>query len=465
MRQQQKRHAHIFVEQILLFAIHTALLKQGSYIKIYFIHEYDDEKEKIGELEGLWKHALQIGKKWTGISESFHGSIHYISEQNALIGNLYRNLISWDESIEKLLSCKSNKIFAGVDIGWKKTLLTYIYKDEEEDRLQAKYARSAFGGYDISLIDSEYEFRQYDEMLSIFLTGSRKTDENSIEGRMLREIRGMYQKETKQCDSYYHGIFDLIAMQIEKNNYTIPLDVYNNMDEFYSFMKMMTYNILLLFLNIGYILGRMYGKSLKENSSEIHIFLGGNGAKFLRWVSNIKDYDCIDESNNDRIFIVGMNGYGILDVLKKGFFIVDEKNKNKKLMVVIHLEHEMKEEMVNGYIFQETPNFYNYSGTLSSLEPENVENCFQVSEDEQQMPAEKQAAASSNDNTDDKQKFYNEMGELRKKIFYSEDKKYMNQGQNFQEITDISQIIRANSHAVCKEIIHAINNMKDNDES
>ena len=57
MKQQQKRHAHIFVQQILLFAIHTALLKQCSYIKINFLQFYDDENEKVGQLEGLWKHA------------------------------------------------------------------------------------------------------------------------------------------------------------------------------------------------------------------------------------------------------------------------------------------------------------------------------------------------------------------------------------------------------------------------
>ncbi len=434
MKQQQKRLAHIFTEQILLFAIHSAILKNCSYIKIYFLHSYDDNNEQVGQLEGLWKHALQFGKRWTGISEVIDNSVLGMSEQKALAGSLYKNLTLRNESMERLLSKDSGKVFASVDIGWKKTLIAHIYNDDN-GKLKSEYAHIKFGGYNIGMTNTEYDFQRYDEIVGIFLMGSRKVDENTPEGLLLKALRDT--RKSKGCSSCYCGLFDLIAMQVEKNNYAIPPDVYNKMDEFRSFVKMMTYNISLLFLNIGYILGCM--KKGNTGEKELRVYLGGNGAKFLKWVSNIKDYDYIDASNKDKVFIVGMGGYTILDILQKGF---ETGSGTKCKDVVIYLEHDMKEEMLNGYIFQEIPGFYGFNGNVPNLAPGKVNNCFTA-------------------NT--KQNFYGLMGSIKQTIFEPEYNTNTPDNTNNKQEEDISQVISANSEAICKEIIKAVNNMKSDD--
>lgn len=90
MKLEIKRYAHIFVEQIVLYAIYQALVHQCSCIKINFLHCYEEENEKIGQLEGLWKHALENGKNWTGISTSFASPVEYMGEYEALTYYLYK---------------------------------------------------------------------------------------------------------------------------------------------------------------------------------------------------------------------------------------------------------------------------------------------------------------------------------------------------------------------------------------
>ncbi len=490
---QQKSNAHIFVQEIMLSCIYEALLRKCAYIKVNFLHCIEEKEEKIGQLKGLWRHTLNVAKKWTGISESMDGSINCISEYEALTYYLYMQLNRSYSMIEQTLNISSETIYAGVDIGWKKTLITHIYENEEEN-LQARYTKLDFGGYDISMVNSEFGFKHYDEILSILLTGVSDLDLSSLEGKMIHEFQKAYDlKDREKCDSYYFGLFDLIAMEIEKNKYLVPSDIYNRMEEFHAFVKMMTYNILLLFLNIGYILGgiqkgRKAEGKMAETVKNIKIFLGGNGAKFLKWISNVKEYQCINEENQYELFIIGLKNNGILDMLRQGFKIAisnesgmsDDYNLRhnfedgvseaaasleEKLDDIVFQEvctHEnsleistdsgikceicfvddMKEQMVEGYIFQQVPDFYGYKNTVPSFKYESVKNQFQNTGREKECFCEK-------------------MNSLKEKIFQNMEGLDEDMDTNAHENKDIDKIIRTNTQMVCEKVIQAMNNMRN----
>lgn len=504
MKQETKRYAHIFVEQIVIYAIYETLLHQCSCIKINFLHCYEEEKEeeKIGQLEGLWKHALMIGKNWTGISTSFASSVEYMGEHEALTYYLYKKMMGQMRNQKAASFAETEDIFVSVDIGWRKTLVSHLYLDEKKDYI-AKYAKISFGGYDISMVNSKFDFQRYNEILSILLTGSCEVNVSSFAGKMIQEFSNIYLNNKKDCEDYHYGLFDLIAMEIERNNFAVPPDVYNNMEEYRNFIKMITYNMLLLFLNIGYILGKMR-RELKAEKKHIHIYLGGNGAKFLKWITNSKDYNIINEENENKAFIIGTKGSGILDVVKNGFAICGTETDD--LTCTIELVSKMKEQMTEGYIFS-------YEKAVPHFQPQYVENkiCkeeqdFKVNEEESKKKVstsnpreqsqgdgdlEKNNDLEENDdleeNSDLKEndnlkkttsivrylsrskselsEIYGNIYQLRQAFFFkgnetSEDKNRQIHGLNTD--IDIGKIIRTDSQNVCCEIIRAINEMKSN---
>jgi len=447
---QQKSNAHIFVQQIMLSCIYEILLRKCVYIKVNFLHCIEDKEEKVGQLKGLWRHTLDVTKKWTGISESMDSSVSCLDEYKALTYYLYMQLNKADGMLEQKLSISSKTIYAGVDIGWKKTLITSIFETEDE-KLNANYARLDFGGFDISMVNREFGFKHYDEILSILLAGVNKPDLSTIEGKMIHEFQKGYDVNS-MCDNYYYGLFDLIAMEIERNKYLVPSDIYNRMEEFHAFIKMMTYNILLLFLNIGYILGGIYKnrKNSKQNTKEVEnikIFVGGNGAKFLKWISNVKEYQCINEKNQYELFIIGLKDSGILDMLRQGFKIAidtldNEQLSNEAIKCEICFVDDIKEQMVEGYIFQQVPDFYGYKSTAPSFQYTSMKNQFQ-------------------DTRTEKEKFCEKMNDLKQKIFQDMEGLDENPDVNVHENKDIDKIIRTNTQMVCEKVIQAMNNMRN----
>ena len=66
---------------------------------------------------------------------------------------------------------------------------------------------------------------------------------------------------------------------------------------------------------------------LKE-STKLYVYVGGNGAKFIRWILNLREERLINKDNCYNMFILRMDK-SILDIIENGF--KNYKN-NKKVL-------------------------------------------------------------------------------------------------------------------------------------
>ena len=351
MYEEARRNVHLFLEEILLYAAHAAINFGYTYMRVEYLYCVEDKDEKLGQLGGLWENAFWWVKKWTGIKGDIRKAIGRMDEPQSLAYLLYRhlypnNLIDLNDDLKTL--------YVGVDIGWEKTLVCLLSGEKKEEEsipmlLKGRWAQIDFAGRHISMLDGDIQLESYPEMLSILLRGSDIIGKNGIDNKLLHEFGSLF--TSASCDKkYFLGLFDVIAMRIEDAGFKIPSDVYNKKQQFKAFLEVMTYNIFLLFLNIGYIINEMRVDKNKDIDS-IHLYLSGNGAKFLKWVSNVKSVDNITEENSKEFFIC-KTIKSLPEVVKMGFKIKSIKTK------IGFCEIEMfgeEEQLIDGHIFKEFP--------------------------------------------------------------------------------------------------------------
>lgn len=520
----EREHVHLFIRQILLYAIHEAAKRQCSYIEICFLHDYEDcknkhflhnykKRNKLGEIERLWEHTLFKIKNLAGMKKSRKKAIREMPECEALSYYLYHKLLKEHKEGTSDLEFSSKEIYVCVDIGWSKTIMTHINRKNSKDTsLTAMYTKIPYAGREISMISQELSFKQYPNMLSILLQGTPDIDNAGEYGKILEEFKTFYEGEQPKDLEYYRGLFDVIAMKIEKENFVKPSDVYNNKQEFKAFLEMLTYNVLLLFYNIGYMIGKMQNKvpvtgdvendsgpeaviseicaqaaateedginseleatisetcaqtvateevetesetgawALKEvvtnsdtiletcNNMEkkhIHIYLGGNGAKFLKWITNLKNFSKIDEQNERKILVIEMETT-ILDVIKQGYWL----QMNEDVSCTIILEENGKEQLLEGAIFKENPEIFSKISSVPEILCEQEKNRL-----------DKTIADA----------FFDQMKEIRTSVFHEKLLPEIAEVTQLEQVekTDIGEIISTDSNTVCRKIIDEVNHM------
>lgn len=353
LNQDDSRNAHMFIEQILLYAAYAASLWQCSYLRVGFLHGYLENNPSLGELEEVFRNALDRVKEWSGLRKDYAGGVTYMHEGEALLYRVYqeiRNIGSMPQGGQEGQNPAgdANCIHAGVDIGWKKTVIGTAYCGSDNQQLHGTHTRLEYAGRDIALMNEGCGFQMYPRILSILLRGTDQIGDHTQDGWLLREFNRFYTGDEERNNlSYYQGLFDVVAMRIEQENYVVPPDIYNRMDEFRVFLKMLTYNMLLLFLGVGYTLGSL---SKERKEGHLHVYLTGNGAKLLNWIMNLKNPSLIDEENDHKMFILELEET-ILDAVKDGFQIAAETAAN--LHCTLHLLHETKGQLLEGYVLKE----------------------------------------------------------------------------------------------------------------
>ena len=210
-----------------------------------------------------------------------------------------------------------------------------------EKQVEISWDQISFGGKHLSALDKEMVFAKYKNLLSLLLSGPYELNSNTEDGALLTEFGQLYEDGVGGMD-YYYGLFDVIALKIERDGYKIYPDIYNNKPEFRKFIQMLTCNFLLLFYEIGCMLGNMLRTAQKEAGIEeksfrriedIYIYLGGNGSKFLNWIFNVKNVGKtreITEANCREMFIVQLQET-ILDVLRQGFLLCYQNTPSGEL--------------------------------------------------------------------------------------------------------------------------------------
>ena len=391
MEEKDRKDVHLFLEEILLYVAHQVMCQGCTNIKLEYIHFLETRDNKLGELDGLWKNAFEWMKKWTGVNGYIGQSIGRMDEAEALGYLLCRCIYQNNLFDEKDFDPKAPDLYVGVDIGWSKTLVCMFCMEEHEkkegvagqvgeqmdsgsnpqernDLLIRKWTQIDFAGKDISMMDSDVVLPNYPEVLSILLRGFEKIGYGGTADDLLLEFKRINANPAENR-RYYLGLFDLLAIQIEDAGFRIPPDVYNRKQQFKGFVEVMTYNIYLLFLTIGYEICKMI--SFKDEScltkNKIHIFLSGNGTKFLKWVSNTKEINVINEINGLEYFICETSE-SLPEVVKKGLRI--GSNKINVDMCEIKLLDE-KEQLIDGCIFKSVSMLKNNNNDLKIMAKQN----------------------------------------------------------------------------------------------
>ncbi len=346
MIQIDREKTHTMIEELLLYASYEAMRDDCTSLKVHFLHDYEENNEQFGELYGLWENALNWVKLWTGMNKAIECSVDGMQRYKALAWNVLRHL---DE--KKINDFHEGDVYAGVDIGWKTTVLTVVNEGKKSGEVMVKHEEIAYAGRDISTmreneLNKEYVLNQYPHILSILLNGTKEIGEGDTTKILLEKFQEIYINSGTKSHEYYQGLFDVIAMRIDEENYVVPPDVYNNMEQFRWFLKMMTYNLALLFVELGCLLGRA-----KVTGKKIYIYLGGNGSKFLKWISNEKFFDKITDDNSHELWIVKMQN-SILDYIKEGMRVTGESGECE---ICIIMEEQAKKQMVEGYLYGECP--------------------------------------------------------------------------------------------------------------
>lgn len=436
LKQDDSRSAHMFIEQVLLYAAYAASLWQCSYLRVGFLHSYLENNQSLGELEEVFRNALDRVKEWSGLRKDYVGGVTYMHEGEALLYRIYqemRNIGSMpqDGKDGQTLTGDANCIYAGVDIGWKKTIIGTAYCAPDNQQLHGTYTRLEYAGRDIALMNEGCGFQMYPKILSILLRGTDQISDNTQDGWLLREFERFYTDfEERNNLSYYQGLFDVAAMRIEQENYVVPPDIYNRMDEFRAFLKMLTYNMLLLFLGVGYTLGNL---SKERKGTHLHVYLTGNGTKLLNWIMNLKNPSLIDEENDHKMFILEMEET-VLDAVKEGFRIA--AGAVNDLHCTLHLLHEMKGQLLEGYVLKERLD------ALRRGEDLPASNIQAETAPPQAENSQKQALCSK-------------LGRFRQIVFAGE----LDNVELCEWNGDIGNALQAETMKVCIEIIGKLNQM------
>lgn len=433
MNQEDRRNAHTFIEQLMLYAAHTAALCQCSYLQVGFLHSYPENDNRVGELEQIFRNVLDQATAWSGLKKSFGSPVHYMRESEALIYKLYEEIVKNQGDQKEPEEEKRDYVYAAMDIGWQKTILASILN--MEDKPKAQYTQINFAGKDISLLDGGERLHCYPEMLNIFLCGRETVDSNRPEGILLEEFRRYCTNTGTGVHTFYQGIFDVIAQKIDEAGFIVPPDVYNRMDEFHAVLQMLTYNMLLLFFDAGYMLGRFF-KDNKVQNKHICLYLSGNGAKFLNWICNLKNPDHIDMSNVNKMFILKLS-YNIIDAILYGFAISSEQ-KVEELNASIYLLKDGREQLLNGFALKEQPQLFDLGYTPPNFEVTQMDNVF-----------------PDNSKTQ-KSEFYARISDLQKSVFSTS---FQGTSGYYSGSILLDEIIRMESRSVCDTIIERINKM------
>lgn len=433
MNQEDRRNAHTFIEQLMIYAAHTAALYQCSYLQVGFLHSYPENDHRVGELEQIFRNVLDQAAAWSGLKKSLESPVHYMRESEALIYRLYWEIIKNQGDQKDAEKEAQHYINAAMDIGWQKTTLASILN--MEDKPEAKYTQINFAGKDISMLDGAERLHCYPEMLNILLCGRHTVDPNGPDGTILEEFRQYCTNIGTGVHTFYQGIFDVIAQKIDDAGFIIPPDVYNRMDEFRAVLQMLTYNILLLFFNAGYMLGRFY-KDRDAQNKHIRLYLSGNGAKFLNWICNLKNPDCIDASNVNKMFILKLS-HTIIDAILYGFAI-SSKQKVEELNASIYLLKDGKEQLLNGFALKEQPQLFDLRHIPPDFEVTPMDNVF------------------LEDTKAHKSEFYARISDLRQSVFGASvhGTSGHHSGSNL-----LDEIISIEGRSVCDTIIKKINKM------
>lgn len=357
MDEKDRKDVHLFLEEILLYVAHQVIQQGYTNMRLEYLHFLETKDNKLGELEGLWRNAFEWMKKWTGIDGYIGQSIGRMDEAEAL-GYLLCHCIYQNNSFhQEDFAANASDLYVGVDIGWSKTLVCMfgIEGEEKDSSLVRKWTQIDFAGKDISMMDSTAVLPNYPEVLSILLRGSEKIGSGGMADKLLLEFQRINNNPAENR-RYYLGLFDMLAIKIEDAGFQIPSDVYNRKQQFRGFVEIMTYSIFLLFLDIGYEVGKM---TLEKNcdKKKIHIFLSGNGSKFLKWVSNTKEIDEINETSGRENFICETKE-SLPEIVRKGFHIganIEAEVCDIKLL-------SEREQLIDGCIFK----------NISELGKENI---------------------------------------------------------------------------------------------
>lgn len=374
LTERDRMRVHIYIEQILLYAFYEAVMAKCSSVEVKFLHR--SQGEQLGELKGLWEHALRQVKAKTGVSCWKPHGLECLDELHALAHYLCLTLIDKKRITYENPRIPNSELNVSVDIGWKKTLVATVGGSEEgDDGLIARCVEIPFGGREISMIDKANAFQCYSNILSLLLGGPFVFDPDTEEGALLTQFGALYQNDPSDED-YYYGLFDLIALKIEQNNFQVSPDIYNNKMEYRQFIQMMSYNILLLFYEIGCTLSGQ----IKEKPQHIQIFLGGNGSKFVKWITNMKEFTDITDENCCELFIVPLQET-ILDAVRCGLRIKSTDTASEEVCqpegdrsrpsstegdrspeedqshpnCVVSMVDKPKNQLIEGYIFHENP--------------------------------------------------------------------------------------------------------------
>lgn len=375
MEQTNRENSHIFIEQLLVYAIYQAMIQGCTYAKVYFTHSYGMQTE-FGELKGLWENAFSNVRERTGIKFVGKEYVIGIREEEALSWYIYSKVYR-ERGMNSNLS-SGDCLDIGINIGWKNTNIVMLSMQDEKtendskeklesgqgsgntpsgeenpeeqvERVEGKHtinvcwSRVEYAGRNISMLadaeKGELDFPAYVKLLSILLNGRQNADGNPVEERMLKEFEELFSMDVRSKDlTHYQGLFDTIAMRIDEKKFKVSPDVFNNMFEYKYFLMAVTYNIMLLFLEIGLLIK----KRKYENRKRINIYLGGNGAKFLKWVANDKALSEINGENEHVMFIPPIKS-GFIGFIEK---VMDPGGDRKDIR--IFLDEKADEQLVEG---------------------------------------------------------------------------------------------------------------------
>lgn len=352
MDQIGREKVHIFVEQLLVYAAYQIIAWECSYIRVYFLHYYERGDARLGELKGLWKNALANVRRRTGISPAGSEDAIAVGEHEALAHYVYEQV--YKENMSRACQVPSDCIYVGMNIGWKNTGVVILSKEGEQEKkeegkeentgkqeqIAVRHTMLEYAGKNISMMadaeNNQLNLPVYPKLLQILLGGQDLSMKPDIQ-KMIEEFGELF-ADRKKDTPHYQGVFDAIAMKIEEEGYHVSPDVFNNMPEFRYYIMALTYNILLLFLNVGALL-KEHGC---EQKKQIYIYLGGNGAKFLQWISNHKDFKVIKRAEAHELLILPMQN-GIIEFLAASAGVnVDE------VEIRIILSDRMEEQLVQG---------------------------------------------------------------------------------------------------------------------
>lgn len=443
MDQIQREKAHIFIEQLLVYVVYQIITWECSYVRIYFLHS-EEKDESLGELKALWKNALLNVKLRTGINLAGSEDVIAVRDYKALSCYVYEQI--YKAEIMETNRISNDCINIGMNIGWKNTNIVILSAEEDDNKenkdskkqnivksqISVEYITLKYAGRNISMlidaVDNNLNFPFYPQILKILLSGGQDLGGKPDVERMLEEFGELFDASKRTKDvTHYQGVFDMIAMKIDEANFTISSDVFNNMYEFRYFLMAMTYNIMLLFLNVGMLIQ----KSKHTNIKRVNIYMGGNGTKFLRWISNDKYFRDIIEQKINEFLILPMDNKMIKYIAKTAG--LDKEGVEIKIILAEHVDEQLVQgckTMVFGEDIQLPEFLYESNPMENTLSSEQGKEFVKV------------------------------MEELRKEIFQEfpdlASKKAEDVAQPAQDIS-IVDMIENERKEVCKQVIDEIN--------